>query len=618
MATFADADGTRATVEHVPDQGRCIMCGHSCTIQMLGIRIHIPCWERSTAATRRAALDRATGNTPTPAAQQPPAPAVPVAPPETPTPSEPEVATPQAPPAGAPARSTVPYTAPGQFAAPAAILDTDALYIGSERHDFPATPLNHVGHVARLVRDLQLGTQISPRRAEPGQIWLTFDLLRDHFGVDLTDAQSVKLSDRERAVRGYTSTTKFVTDAIADGWNFGGGDNDALGIWTRVWRGEEPAVWVALIPAMARPESDMAARLPFLVDNPSPSTIGRRLAAFAAATHMPWVLSGSTTGLNLAKHLRPNDSKEVFGPHDPPQPAQYAWVEADFSWHRRPTADELKSHRFIHGYDRGGSYLAGVLSLELGIGEWTHHPGGKPFDKKLPGYHLVEVPEAADTRYPHPLNPRGRIPDGPTWVTTPTLQHAYELGFEVEVIEAYTWEQHGRYLDEWSNHLRDARMSLDVDDPDLARARDAVKAVYTETIGLMASKIYMEGRPGYAPHWRHHIQGRARTNILRRVIQIGKMPPSPQQPPTARWPIAILRDTVFYTSDDPNPETAWPGLVKDFGRGLGQYKPEVSGLLAEQVGFFEQSEYHGKPKLTDVTDWAPDEHRDAAYLEDPQ
>jgi hypothetical protein len=161
-------------------------------------------------------------------------------------------------------------------------------------------------------------------------------------------------------------------------------------------------------------------------------------------------------------------------------------------------------------------------------------------------------------------------------------------------------------------------MSLDVDDVDLTRARDAVKAVYTETIGLMGSKLYMEGRPGYAPHWRHHIQGRARTNILRRVLQIGNTPPSPQHPPTSRWPIAILRDTVFYTSDDPNPETAWPGNTKDFGRGLGQYKPEVSGLLAPQLAFLDQNEYRGKSKMTDNADWVPDDQRDTPYTEDSQ
>ena len=48
-------------------------------------------------------------------------------------------------------------------------------------------------------------------------------------------------------------------------------------------------------------------------------------------------------------------------------------MEADISWCRQPTGEEL-AHKWIHAYDRSGSYLAGVSGLELGVGAPVHHP----------------------------------------------------------------------------------------------------------------------------------------------------------------------------------------------------------------------------------------------------
>jgi hypothetical protein len=196
---------------------------------------------------------------------------------------------------------------------------------------------------------------------------------------------------------------------------------------------------------------------------------------------------------------------------------------------------------------------------------------------------------------PHPLNPRGSLPKQPVWATTPGVQLAYELGYEVPILAAYVWPEHGRVLDPWYERIRDARAALDVDDVDAQTARDLLKVVYTRTIGMLGSEEWMRNRPGYAPDRRHHIVAKARANILRRIVQIGR--------DSDRWPVAVITDTVLYLSDDPDPVRSWPGKPEQLGRGFGQFKPEASGLLVDQLPYLNGQDYRGKELLDH--DWNP-------------
>ena len=253
----------------------------------------------------------------------------------------------------------------------------------------------------------------------------------------------------------------------------------------------------------------------------------------------------------------------------------------------------------MHSYDRGGSYLAGAAGLELGVGRAEHHPDGRAFDPKLPGYWRIEVPDAADWRLPHPLTPTNSIPAGPVWVSTPTLQLGYQNGYDVPVLEAYTWPEHLRILDPWYERVRDARTALDIDDAGAQAARGLVKLVAVATIGIMGSHTHLKGKVGYAPERRHHIVGKARANIWRRVAQIGR--------DSDVWPVAAATDTVLYASDDPDPVSAWPGKAEHYGRGLGQFKWEGSALLAEHLPHLTGKGYRVAPGGQRLlsTDWDP-------------
>ena len=572
VAIHADAEGTSARAEITTTAQPCLLCDVSCSVLFLGIPLHIPCWWHSTAGTRAAAAGaRAAGRASSPAAAAagedghaaPPAPA-----------AAPPVAPPQ------PRRRSAATTVT-RFAAPAAVLHTDGVWMpDGTRHDLP-DPLHHVGHIAGLVEVLELGTQVTDRRAEPGQVWVTAEVLAK-LGIDVNQLPT-DATRRVEAVRTLTKGAELVTAAIADGWQLGGAGN-CLSAWTRVWRGEQRGVWVALIPAM---NADPA-ELPVLGDAPTPATLARRLALFAGGLRAPWAMSPATTGLDLMISLRARDREKLFAPREPVPPARISTLEQDFSWSRPPTTEE-REQRFVHAYDRGGSYAAGIAGLELGIGKATHHPEGREFDRKLPGYWKYEVPQAGDWRMPHPLNPRGGIPLRPVWATTPGMQLAYELGYTVPILEAYVWEEHGRVLDPWYERVRDARTALDVVDVDAQAARNLLKVMYTRTIGMLGSEEWMRNRAGYAPDRRHHIVAKARSNILRRILQIGQ--------DSGRWPVAVTADTVLYVADDPDPVAAWPGKPEHLGRGFGQFKAEASGLLADQLPHLQGRDYRGKELL---------------------
>lgn len=571
VAQYSDLDGVTAEPEIFTPPLPCESCGQLCGVRIGGYVLHIPCWENSETQQQEQPTPPTNSagacSAPARAAVAAPAPAPPVS--------------------GAPVtarrRPTVAAAAAASsFTGPAAVLHTDGVWLpDGTRRDLP-TPLTHVGHLAELVYELNLGVQVTSFWTAPGQIWVTPQMLAS-LGVDaggLGDNPTQLTTE----MRELTAGSELVTAALQDGWSLGGKDGDRLGAWTRVYReGGKRGVWVVLMAGMSHDRMDT----PVLGDDPSPAALARRLGLLSGALRAPWVMNGFTTGLELMFKLRGRDRKTVFAAVDPVPPAKMS-TENDVVWSRKPTAEEGQ-RRFVHAYDRGGSYAAGVAGLELGIGAPTHHPEGLAFDKKLPGYWRVQVSDSGDWRMPHPLNPRGQVGSQPVWVTTPTMQLAVEMGYEPPVVEAYTWSEHGRVLDGWYERVRDARTALDLDDVDAQAARDQLKVVYTRTIGALGSDTFMRGREGYAPERRHHIVAKARSNMLRRIAQIGR--------DTDQWPLAVVTDTVLYASDEPDPVLAWPGDSKHFGRGFGQFKAEASGLLSDQLVHLTGDGYRGKEHL---------------------
>lgn len=581
-----DLDGVVGWTEQTTtgDVAPCVVCGVRSGVVISGVRVHTVCWEGSTATDRASATPVGhpwmRGTHPQSQPEQAtalradePSGAASVAPAVTPETAK-RTATPKA------------TAAETQFRAAAAVVDVDGIWLSNgEFVEMPGDGPKHAGDLVRLAQWLRLGTAVTKYLDAAAQVWVGDDLAR-RLGIDVNAIAKASEQDKDKIAREVSATSVAVTAAQEAGYSFGGKGEDALGRWTRIWKGSEKSVWVVLLAAMSRDEANVA----LMRDQPDHATLARRIGLLADALGHPYQLSGSTTGLDLMTTLRHRDRDRFFPVLEPCPPAQVSNVEADISWCRQPTGEEL-THEWIHAYDRSGSYLAGVSGLELGVGAPIHHPDGTAFVPRMPGYWRVEIPETGDWRMPHPLDPRGMHAGKVRWVTTPAMEFAAEQGYEPEVTEAYTWAERARILDPWYERIRDARTKLDVNDVDSQIARDQLKQIYAPTIGMLGSSTHMAGRVGYAPERRHMIIAKARTNILRRISTIGNE--------TGRYPVAVIADTVLYTSPDPDPIASWPGGERWMGRELGRYKVEGSAPLKEHLEFLTGGTYKGKDAIVE-------------------
>lgn len=635
-------DGDVVAVAVTAEQARThtgpVYVTHALTCDLRLALSEVPDLTRPTADTptnAAASSNHATGQPSTPSTPQQtstaPAPARAPAPDS--TPASPAAAPPAKGAGGRPSKARTATTgratpgAEAEFRAAVAVADVSGVWLpDGSREPLPPT-LTHVGHLARLVEQLNLGSRVARWRVEPGQVWITGALL-EQLDVDTSDLPEW-LEDRTTEIRDRTTGHPIISGALAEGWSVSK-PGDCLSSWTRVWReGEGRGVFIVALPGV---DDDLPVMrdLNQLTAGPEPQTrtdggddtsdaagaeagdaagsaggrwvqLARRLQRFADATGTPWQIGGAITGLELAKSLRAKDIGRMFSVQEPVLPATWS-VENDLNWSRVPSESEA-ARMYVHGYDRGGSHPAATAGLDLGIGAAEHHPEGRRFDPRTPGYWKVAITGGAPWQMPHPLLADNRVPEYPTWVTTPTLQVAIDLDYldgDVEVLEAYTWPQKARVLDPWYERIRDARTDLqqvlasrEVSDAtavaDAQAALGLLKQVYTRSVGMLGSETYQKGRPTYQPAWRHHIVAKSRANILRRVAQIGR--------DSGQWPVAIVTDTLFYVSDDADPVTAWPGRAQDLGTGFGKFKAEVSGLLAPQLSYLEGDGYAGKSQL---------------------
>ncbi len=518
-----------------------------------------------------------------PAPTAPVAPATPPAPPtsRTPTPpvtpaTEPQIErplpaaarTPEAPNEPPAPRRAAPaaVSAPSSRAA-AVVVDVQTMHLpdGTTR---PTPAIRHLGDLAAIGYDLGLGVQVvassgqTRGHIDAGTVVVTGDLAAQ-LGITTTGLP------RDGAQRGQAFAAAHLDhpalrDALTDGWRVAEAIGTDIKGWTKMWREGGASVYIAfadlLPPSIRSGDSD-------------PATIARRLGLFAGVLGTAFHVSAHATGSDLMRALRTKRSTE-FAVHNPPPPAKgLGDPDITAGWSRQPRGAEADL-TYVHAYDRGGAHLAGVAGLELPVGDPVHYEAGLPFDSRVPGYWRVHIPQSADWRYPHPLyKPRYGELD---WVTTPALAFAAEVGYELDVVEAYVWPNHARVLDPWYKRLAAARAATDdPTDPDLAAVRAMVKEVYTRSIGMMGSRTHAEGTSMFQPERRHHIVAKARANLLRRVIAIGQS--------TDVWPLAVKTDTLLYASNEPDPIKAWPGESKHLGLGLGQYKVEGTGLLVDQL-----------------------------------
>jgi len=286
--------------------------------------------------------------------------------------------------------------------------------------------------------------------------------------------------------------------------------------------------------------------------------LAQALAAFEAAVGFRFRTTPATTGLSMLGMLHHRKGANPLV--DPGPLPDVLDDERALRW-SRPLTDAERGHRYVHGLDKHGAYLAAAADLAVGVGKPGHIEGGR-FDPRVPGvWKISGVWRHGDyTRHPDLPSALCGDPRSTGWRSTPTLVYASEQGVNFEVEEAWVWPKASKPLTTFYTRFRDGRTWLMADKSEPGRIALAVlKEVYAATLGgaLAANRTGARAVPGalYRPDWRSFIVARARVNLLRNMDKHGV------------FPFAVNVDEMLFTSDSPDPASV--GLP--LGDGLGEY-----------------------------------------------
>ncbi|MFE7951475.1 telomere-associated protein Tap [Streptomyces sp. NPDC057426] len=402
-----------------------------------------------------------------------------------------------------------------------------------------------------------------------------------------------------------------------------------FGPWARIYRKaqgrERQCVQLAILPWDALDSRSWPG-----VADMEPADVARVLGVYAQRVITP---RGGTAvnGLELMTALRPptrpvrdeetgnwvsglNPGSLGTEPMDPAPPEgqpehpaihRIGWKggflhEEAYQWVRSvdTLTDEECLLPYAVGLDLNTAFLAAAARLVVGLSEPEHFVRPK-FYPKVPGSWLVDLSHIElDPRLPSPFTPTGERPTGPAWYQTHTVAYAQELGFNVEILEAYLRKETGAYLDPWHDRLRTAYVDTLADlgvtkdltdveflaamerhkdmDPAMAAVLAAIKATVKGGIGKLfenpQGKSYKDGEPWPAmqrPTWRPDIRAavisKARVNMHRKLLNMSRM--------TGLFPLAVLSDCVVYPSPGSSPLDFLPyaasGKIQPGGFRLG-------------------------------------------------
>ncbi|MET9111548.1 telomere-associated protein Tap [Streptomyces zhihengii] len=405
-----------------------------------------------------------------------------------------------------------------------------------------------------------------------------------------------------------------------------------FGPWAHVYRDAEGSrrgcVQLCVLPWTALDAREWDERDDPQLPTMHPADLAQYLGLYAARV-MPPRGSIATTGLELMTALRPptrarrnpatgewdravNDDaitaryavvpcevpdehpvlKGVFARHHLRTAAEML-VEEPYDW-CRPLTDAECSNPYLVVVGVNMSVAAAAKGLTVGLNGPTRLTDNPAFDPGLPGSWLVDLSHVdlsrvrvngrtvEACRLPSPFTPTGERPTGPAWYATPTVHYAIELGFDVAPIEAYVRTRAGRYLDSWSERLRDAYMETMADmgvttdlrgeefleamarrkdvDPTMALLETAIKATANGAIGKLRQRS-QEQVPYYEPYpaldrvnWRPDIRAAVlagqRIGLHRKLMRTAAA--------VGLYPVAIGTDAIIYPSLGPSPLDVLP------------------------------------------------------------
>lgn len=323
--------------------------------------------------------------------------------------------------------------------------------------------------------------------------------------------------------------------------------------WTTVETKSGPRVYVGNLDKLGDAPLSPVFRSP--VD-----TLGA-FTAFHKLTGVAWHRSSGVAGLSLLQQMHPlGKSKPIVWKTDGPDGAnEVAYNPA--SW-RRESADGA-SGAWIHGMDRRKAGLASFTTLEVARYGLRHQPGKKTYskDERLAGWLYAAIPVWNDPRMPDPAGPCYKHgvhrPGQPCtrWITHITADLLNELADEgvsegVRFVRDAWLAPRSKVFANWaakiSRALVDAERAAMVVDQDgyptsiaqdMDRAYDAVKAMYSETAGMLTgANSWVKRHDWYSAHVAMN-----RANPWRRAWEVGKQ--------TGHWPVMVDGDKWWYRTD---------------------------------------------------------------------
>ncbi|MFJ2407042.1 hypothetical protein ACIOUE_37745 [Streptomyces xanthochromogenes] len=492
-----------------------------------------------------------------PATAEVPAPRTPASIPAAPQQSTPE---PSAPPtakeeAMAPADAHMRTQDTARFIAPAVVVDTHGGHLADGGLSVVPLPenLESLADLAEWGATLRLGVGREFGLPDDAQVWIWPDVA-EKIGLPKKPPAEGKAAQQHKAVLAFRDA----------GWNVG-----ELRAWMSAYRPGGRTVRLVIVGWETPATCELLKESEYPLDA---STLAYRIGMYAHYTGMAYRLTPGVTGIDLAQTFPHPRAPKLTGTPAPPPPARVRTTEDDYSWMRAPSAAEV-AMKYVHSYDARMMYLGAFGQAVVGTGDATHHPDGCAFNKKIQGYWLLDPGAWEDILLPDLFHPLGHRPrrTGPRWYATPTLTVAEEMGYAINPIEAYLYEESTRYYEPWAKTLRDAVTLLRErdGDPDAEAVKDALKATYRETSGMLTVKT--SGKL-YRPDHRHQVISLARANITRKMYKTAQA--------EERWPLAIHTDNVLYASNDPDPVTAAPEAFR-IGTGLGQFGIKGTALMAD-------------------------------------
>ncbi len=482
---------------------------------------------------------------------------------------------------------------------PLAVLDGDGSAYGVDGIvlDCPATTV--VELVEWTLREAGLGAPKLHRNgkdADPLIVLTTAAAVKLGLPERLEDRRGLRLEENHPVVKQILKAKWQLTQR-------------GFGPWARIYRkatgAQRQCVQLAILPWDALDTRSWPG-----VADMDPAAIAQVLGLYAQRVATP---RGSTavSGLELMTALRPptrpvrdeetgnwvsghNPGSLGTEPMDPAPPEgqiehpavfKLGWKggflrEEAFQWVRsvETLSDEECLLPYAVGLDLNTAFLASAARLTVGLSAPDHFVTPK-FNPKIPGSWLVDLSHVEiDPRLPSPFTPDGERPTGPAWYQTHTVAYAQELGYNVEILEAYLRRETGAYLDPWHDRLKAAYVDTLADmgvtkdltdaqfleamenhkdvDPVLTAVLAAVKGTIKGGIGKLfenpQGKGHKDGEPWPAmmrPTWRPDIRAavisKARVNMHRKLANMAKM--------TGMYPLAVLSDCVVYPTPSASP-----------------------------------------------------------------